>query len=207
MPYQVSHPCWPLLFLWGTTSTSRFWETLYQLNYFNGHLQPISLTKNAGLHAFLWQGQQGGDFTYINVIYQNFLLEAMIWQLRFSLCQTPITCYHYQPLLTKTLSKRSPARHWTMPFFCEAWLHTDGEPQLHNRFFSFLFFNLLLPDAPKNNAAQMDRVRDNQKFWTGTFANKQHFKPWGRWQKCYRPTILSVLYQGLLPSVTALYSE
>ena len=161
------------------TSTSRFWETFHQLNYCNGHLWPISLTRNEGLQAFLSQGKQGGDFTYTNYIYQNFLLEAMIWQLRFSLCKTPITCYHYQPLLTKSLSKCSPARHWAMPiFFCEAWLHTDGEPRLHNIFFSFLFFNLLLPDAPKNNPAQMDRVTNNHEFWIGIFAYKQHCNPW-----------------------------
>lgn len=127
----------------------------------------------------------------------------MIWQLRFSLCKTPITCYHYQPLLTITLSQCSPARHWTMPiFFCEAWLHTDREPQLHSRFFFLLFFNLLLPDTPKNNAAQMDRVRDNRKFWTGTFAGKQHFNPWKRCKNVtdllYQVYRTEAYYQGWL---------
>lgn len=178
MPCLASQQCWPLLlFLSGITRISRFWETLYQLNYFNGYLQPISLSKNAGLQSFFHKDSTG-DFTYTNHIYQNVLLEGMIQQLRFSLCKTPITCYYYQPLLTKTLSKCSPATHWTMPVFsCEAWLHTDGEPQLHKRFFSFLVFNLLLPDALMNNTAQMDRVRDNQEFWMSTFADKWHFNP------------------------------
>lgn len=151
-PCPGSHQrCRLLLFLSAISSTSRFWDT--SIKWFNGHLWPSPLPecRPAGLPL---PGTAGMGLYPHNYIYQNILLEAVIWQLTFSLCKTPLSWYHYQPQLTRALNACSPARPEPARSLGSTENHSSQQILLLS------LFNLLFPDAPQNNPALRDRVRE-----------------------------------------------
>lgn len=157
-PCPGSHQCCRLLlFLSGITSTSR------SIKWFNGHLwlSPLPKCRPAGLPL---PGTAGMGLYPHNYIYQNILLEAVIWQLTFSLCKTPLSWYHYQPQLTRALNACSPAR----PEPARSLGSTRNHRSQHILLLSL--FNLLFPDAPQNNLALMDSMRELAQLQTNNIS-------------------------------------